>query len=354
MLEMRREYRGDYYQCDICTECIHAECVTLSASEQRCMPLNKRTLIFACDGCKVVVKKIPSIISLIEELKQQIENMNVKETSTHVKTFSEVVKKTREEVIVIKPKNREQGSSATRKAIEKQVNPGTIGAEVSRVRFVRDGGVAISCKKREDIKNISEKIKKHMSDDYEINVPEKKNPRVKITNIEKKLTEDEDTLIETIVLQNNITTDKNRIMKVIATYEDKQRKSETVIMEVDHETYGQITKKDVLHIGWRKCRYFDHVNVVQCYKCWKFGHMSNQCRGSNVVCPRCSEHHKQQDCKSEVEVCTNCKHAKEVLKITGIDIQHSAFNRKCEAYKRIFEQLQMRVNYPNEFNRARK
>lgn len=75
--------------------------------------------------------------------------------------------------------------------------------------------------------------------------------------------------------------------------------------------------------------------------------MADQCRNNDIVCPKCSENHKLQDCKSETQICANCKHAKEVLKIPNIEYNHMAFNRECEAYKRIYQQMQMRVDYPN-------
>ncbi|XP_067679753.1 uncharacterized protein [Haliotis asinina] len=43
---------------------------------------------------------------------------------------------------------------------------------------------------------------------------------------------------------------------------------------------------------------------LRCYKCQKFGHGSNSCRGS-VICHRCSESHDNRDCDKELK-CANC------------------------------------------------
>lgn len=356
-LKCGKEIVEDYYQCDVCTKKIHIECSKLSSSEVRCMPLQKRLLIFSCDNCKEVIKGIPKLLLLMEDVKKQLEyvkNQNSQITpplpTMSTKKYSEVVRKTQEEVIVVIPKDKKQDSTTTKKDIEEQIDPSTIGAQVSRVKYIRDGGVAISCTKREDINKISQNITQKMNNKYEIKVPEKKNPKLKIINLEKKMTENQDILLENIVLQNGITTDEgNKSMKVIKIYEDKRKKSNTVILEVDLNTYKQISRREVLHIGWRKCRFFDYVNIIQCYKCWKFGHMSGECTNSDVICPKCSENHKIEVCKSSNEICVNCKYAKEVLKMPHIDFLHTAFNRKCESYQRIFQQLQTRVEYPDMF-----
>lgn len=47
------------HQCDVCLQYIHKMCVELSSSELKCMPLQKRILVFMCDSCLVVARKIP-------------------------------------------------------------------------------------------------------------------------------------------------------------------------------------------------------------------------------------------------------------------------------------------------------
>lgn len=281
----KKDIRDNYYQCDICNEKVHTGCANLSSSETRCMPLQKKMLFFACDDCKCVLKNIPKLVLLMEEVKEQLRDIKSSNPNqlqqplrvpyseiTQRKKHEDPVKKN-EEVIVVKPKDKQQDSLTTKKAIERQINPSSIGAEVSRVKFVRDGGIAISCTKKDDIKNISHNIRDKMSTEYDIELPEKKNPKIKIINIEKHLVEDHDVLIETIILQNRLKTEEDKLLKILHCYEDKRRKTETVILEVDPKTYDQLNQKEVLHIGWRKCRFFDHINIIQCYKCYKFGHI---------------------------------------------------------------------------------
>ncbi|XP_037520998.1 uncharacterized protein LOC119397645 [Rhipicephalus sanguineus] len=49
---------------------------------------------------------------------------------------------------------------------------------------------------------------------------------------------------------------------------------------------------------------------LQCYKCFKIGHVRGVC-GNNVVCPRCAESHSKDACGATVLRCPNCHGAHE-------------------------------------------
>ena len=57
-------------------------------------------------------------------------------------------------------------------------------------------------------------------------------------------------------------------------------------------------------------------NPLRCFKCQKFGHGMNSCRGK-VVCAHCGEHHNSVDCSSNLKKCVNC---------LG---EHSASSKQC-------------------------
>lgn len=57
-----------YLSCDGCKVYIHENCSGLSASELRCMSLNKRNLMYLCDGCRTGLSLVPQLLSQIKEL----------------------------------------------------------------------------------------------------------------------------------------------------------------------------------------------------------------------------------------------------------------------------------------------
>ena len=54
-------------------------------------------------------------------------------------------------------------------------------------------------------------------------------------------------------------------------------------------------------------RYNPQYQLIQCYKCQKFGHHATACKSLHETCAKCSEHHSTAHCHSETHKCTNCK-----------------------------------------------
>lgn len=223
------------------------------------------------------------------------------------------------------------------------------------MKFIMDGGVAISCGcDGKDLVAISETIKNQLGKDYEVIIPQKKCPKVKIVNIEGKLLNDREDFIDKIVLQNAINTDmSHRKISVITHYKGNQGK-ESVILEVDPNTYSLMQKKDRLSIGWKSYKFFDHINVKQCFKCYKFGHLAKECKSETVICAKCAGNHKIGECQSNDVRCANCKYAAEVLKIPNVSFDHHGYDKKCAAYKRIYNQIEQKIYYPNNIYPSQK
>ena len=78
--------------------------------------------------------------------------------------------------------------------------------------------------------------------------------------------------------------------------------------------------------------------------------MANKCNNPKVICPKCIGEHISNDCKSTNTECANCKYAVEVLKVPNITYHHAAYDKECESYKRIYNQLLSRIQYPQIFN----
>jgi hypothetical protein len=54
-------------------------------------------------------------------------------------------------------------------------------------------------------------------------------------------------------------------------------------------------------------KYNPQFQLIQCYKCQKFGHHATKCRNLHEVCAKCSEHHSTSQCHSEIHKCAGCK-----------------------------------------------
>lgn len=326
------------------------------------MQLSNRIMEFYCSGCKgnkaccllrgIIESKeqlIESKETIIEMLRGEIEDLKHNRGEESVKiSYRDAVSKRPEKVIVVKPKNPSQDSSKTKKTIEEKVEPSALGIGVSRINRVKEGGVVMHCSSQQDGESICEALRQQMGGDYSVIQPQKRNPRIKIVGVDRKLADDGEALMENIIAQNHINTpNESRIMKILRKYENRKG-GMCVIIEVDPVTYSIICRKEALYVGWRSCRYYEHLNVVQCFGCWRFGHMARDCRNGESVCPKCaSKDHKSEDCQSAERVCVNCRYASETLRVPNIDLNHAAFDRNCMAYKKVCERQQQKIRYPD-------
>ena len=66
-------------------------------------------------------------------------------------------------------------------------------------------------------------------------------------------------------------------------------------------------------------------NVAQCYRCFSFKHVANQCQRTNPLCSVCAEEHNFRDCSS--------KNNKTKLKCANCGGKHIAIAKSCPKRK---------------------
>jgi hypothetical protein len=64
---------------------------------------------------------------------------------------------------------------------------------------------------------------------------------------------------------------------------------------------------------------------IQCFQCWRFGHVSIHCHMKCLTCKRCGGDHLLKKCKCENVVCVNCQKS------------HYADSHDCEMHKKATE-----------------
>lgn len=367
LCKQTRTKNKDIFKCDGCNLAICKECGNLTASEVKVLQLSSsRAMRFYCPKClngeslELIQKLLSSQKTIIEDkimiislLQEEIEKLKTN-TKPEQYGYSNAVKKQNKEVIIVKPKDSHQSSENTKKAIEEKIDPCSLGEGigVSKLKYIREGGVAIKYNEdgNKNVQKVCDNIKSSLGQGYEVKVPEKKNPRIVIFNIHSKELEDEDGLINKLITQNTINTEPSiREIKIVHKYQSRKGMI-NVIFQVDKQSYECIRRKEKISIGWKACFYKDSLNVRQCFNCWKFGHIAKDCKNTKPTCQVCAGEHQEKDCRSRNVCCVNCKYALEVLKIPNLDCNHRAYDRKCETYKRVIEQLQERINYPEMHN----
>jgi hypothetical protein len=164
-----------------------------------------------------------------------------------------------------------------------------------------------------------------LGQNYNVVVPKSKRPVLKIVGLTELLSEDE--LIEKIVAQNTFL----RIDTNIDVIELKRKERKIfAAIRCDVTAYQELIKRGKINIGWDRCRVYDYVQVLRCFKCAGFNHKAADCR-NEIACAKCAGSHELTQCDSDIEKCVNCMSANKKLNL-NLDVANSVWNRNCPVY----------------------
>lgn len=357
----------ELYQCDGCKEVLHKGCSNLSASEARCMNLQKRIMRLLCRNCIQFMEKLPTLINTIEEMRQELnsvkeivsktdkeisENKIVKQISggsqgrheNVLKSYSEVVQsQANKEVLIVKPKEKKLHNEVKKDLIN-NVDPIALNVDVKMGRNLRDGGVILECINEGSINTVKDKIVKDLGNNYNVSVPKKINPKMKIVNVPSVISKDKEELKRKIVNQNNIDSERNNFKMDIIHISNEYRNRFNILIEVDLETYNKFMEMVEVNISLYKCKIFEFLNVRKCYKCCGFNHISKNCTAENQICPKCSGPHEQKNCQSNAKQCTNCLKANNKFNL-NLDVNHTVWDRMCPCLIKVEKAKKNKTNY---------
>ena len=165
--------------------------------------------------------------------KEKIETKNNQEMLSSkpvVRSYANAVKTKPEPVLIIKPKN-EQTSDVTKKNIRQKVNPG--GINISKFQQVTKGAVVIGCDSKNEINELQTKITKELGDNYTVQVPVPKKPKIKIINVNSEdvcVDDSEESIVDQIIKDNSINNGEDFHMKVLKISENTH-KNINIILE---------------------------------------------------------------------------------------------------------------------------
>jgi len=117
------------------------------------------------------------------------------------------------------------------------------------------------------------------------------------------------------------------------------------VVEVNAETRKTLLNKKI-GIGWQICWIDDYITATRCYKCSKFNHRTQDCRGE-VTCPLCAGNHTLKECKRDATTfkCINCENNKKHNPTSNISVAHSALDRNCPSLKAILQKNRLNTEY---------
>lgn len=255
-----------------------------------------------------------------------------------VESYANIVKnRSNDPVILVKPK-KHQKCSDTKTDLNKNIDPTKIA--ISDIQNMPKGVIAINCKNNDELNKFKDEATKALSDKYDVQIPEIRAQRVRISDIGENLSDEK--LVDSIMTQNDFI--KNGSLKVISMFENKKRKGyHEAILECDNDNYNAIIENEKLYIGWSRCRVYEYISVMRCFRCCGYNHKAVNCKNKKP-CLNCGDEHLAKECPSSESACINCKNAVSKFKIK-LDINHPAWSKNCSVYKQKLESSRKRLLY---------
>lgn len=335
--------------CFYCENSYHLNCVQIKDNTYKAIS-DSDNLVWFCDECKIWAKERLSLEKKLDKISQQTKQVcqmlqNPKSEQKENQSWSNVVRKNFPPLI-IRPKNHQDGKT-TEKAVTQKIKPSELSAEVNKMKKVGKGSVIIECQDSESLKKLQNKAVVELSDDYDIQIAKKINPKVLIPGIQSEYISDDEFVrwIKNQTCLDQIDDREKANVKIVRKYVPKNKKHYNIIVEVPPIIFQKLVATKRIFIEWSSHAVYEYVGVLRCYKCWKFGHKAGECRQVSDVCPMCNQNHSSKECRASSHECTNCKYAHEVLKIPNITYNHTALDKNCTSFKRMQDRIRNRTQY---------
>jgi hypothetical protein len=250
-------------------------------------------------------------------------------------SYAAAVRKNSQNMVIIKPKNKDQLVTKTKKDIITNIDPTSSSLNVGKVKSLKDGSLLLGCENSTQFKEI---VKEKLSTDYEIHDVNAFHPRIRVSGFSFKFSETQ--LISYLMKQNETIFDSNSKIRVIKRIPTKKNNEVyQVLLEVDSPTYSRAISIGHCLVGLDACYIYDAIEVPRCYNCNGYHHSSKTCRNT-LACPRCGDSHPVKNCKSTLLRCCNCVARKANNPTDNIKIDHAAWDySKCSVYAQTIKKV---------------
>lgn len=348
---------NNYYKCDSCLQKVHKACWALSASEAKCMPLQKRLLLLICDDCKTLLVRMPYMMKVLENMRKDVEHLKqnisaavllgANEKSPEKPLYSDVIKTNNVEksrisntpTLIIKPKQTQEVKE-TKKDIQQYINPTDLKIGIKNLTSTKKGTIIVKCTNKEDMEKLKTAAENSLRDKYIVEAPKLKAPRIKITGYTGMKSEEE---IEKYIRNQNSWVDTEDNIKITYVRKDNRKSQSTIFAECSAGLYYKMMKYGRVCIGWERCPVYEDLNITRCFNCQGYYHKSAKCN-QKTICGNCGNEHETSSCQTQEKKCNNCATANTKYN-KQYNVGHAVMDPDCPSTRYHIEVMRSKINY---------
>lgn len=233
-------------------------------------------------------------------------------------------------------KNDFISAKQTKEVFVKSLDPVKLKLKTKRINYTVNNAIVVEAE-NVDLNGLRE-CPDLLDAGLEVKEDEKLDPRIIVHGIPVEYTKEE--ILQSFV-ELNLPEHHLQDAKIVSLFPARDKTHRSCIIEIKPSCRKVLQNLSRVYIKWLSCRFADHISVLQCFKCLKFGHKAAACKNS-VHCSHCAGDHDSSKCSTDDRVprCYNCVSAK------ISNVSHEAFDKtKCSLLRSRLERKSSRVNY---------
>lgn len=204
-----------------------------------------------------------------------------------------------------------------------------INDDIKSIKTKGRNHITVTCNSTEAAGHIETKIKSKYKEAISVKHIIVRPPQIKITRIIGALPQPAD-IIKQLYEQNHWLL--NTPISVSRTYEIRTPKLNynNIILNCDLATQHKFISRKFVIFGFCECRVHEETSILQCFRCFRYGHMALEC---NYIptCKHCDGAHESKSCiEKDIPTrkhCSNCHRAN--LKGAAFSTGHSVTDERC-------------------------
>lgn len=239
--------------------------------------------------------------------------------------------------VLVKSEEGKTSSEVTKSLLQDKINPAEAKFEVVKVQKAKGGAIIVKCNKQSDAENLKTAIAARVPELSSESV-KKNRPRVILPWVEADA--EQERVLEQLAANAEISAvcgTKEQLEKDIAIRLQFKVRGNNNFKNIVAEVSPKLRKillKTQVYINWQRVRVRDFISVLQCYKCYDFGHKSKDCR-STQICGYCAGDHEYKVCKSNRKCCIVYVRANKNSSGEKVREDHDTKSANCPTTKRI-------------------
>lgn len=210
--------------------------------------------------------------------------------------------------------------------------------KISNVKRNGKYNITVKCLDSSNARLLENHINQKFQQKVNVKSVKKHRPTIKIVRIYSDL--DDQAIFNQILSQNSWIPQSS--VKLIRVYKINLRNNQysNILLETDLDTHNLILERGSVVFNLSQCRAFEVVDILQCNKCMRFGHISTNCV-NDETCKFCAQSHRSANCENRTSrpQCINCLRVN--LEGANYNTNHIATNERCPSRQDRIHNLKM-------------